>query len=101
MPFTRNHPVSIRFPLPLLDIIDQKSDSEYDGERTACVVKLVEAGLKLEKFQKTIQDNPHKSDEIIKELNEKIENESVYDFLDQLTDRQKKGIMEYIKMTQD
>ena len=41
------------------------------------------------------------SDEIIKELNEKIENESVYDFLDQLTDRQKKGIMEYIQMTKD
>ena len=53
MPFTRNHPVSIRFPLPLLDIIDQLCESEFDGSRTACVVALCNDGLKLRKFQKT------------------------------------------------
>jgi hypothetical protein len=101
MPFTRNHPVSIRFPLPLLDIIDQKSDSEYDGERTACVVKLVEDGLKLEKLAKSIKDNPEKSNEIMSELNEKIENESIFDWIDSKTDRQKNALVEYIQMNKD
>ncbi len=101
MPFTRNLAISIRFRLELLDIIDQLSESEFDGNRTECIVKLVNDGLKLKKFQETIQDNPEKSNEIITEMNEKIENESVYDWLNNLTDRQKKGIVEYIQTTKD
>jgi hypothetical protein len=101
MPFTRNLAISIRFRLELLDIIDQLSESEFDGNRTECIVKLVNDGLKLKKFQETIQDNPEKSNEIIEEMNEKIQNESIYDWLDSKTDRQKKGIVDYILMSKD
>jgi len=94
-------PVSIRFDLDLLDIIDKITETDFDGNRTNCVTKLVQDGLKLKKFQQTIQDNPEKSNEIITEMNEKIENESVYDWLNNLTDRQKKGIVEYIQTTTD
>jgi|TARA_B100001540_G_C15759080_1_gene620799 uncharacterized cysteine cluster protein YcgN (CxxCxxCC family) len=101
MTFSRNMPVSIRFDLDLLDIIDKITETDFDGNRTNCVTKLVQDGLKLKKFQQTIQDNPEKSNEIITEMNEKIENESVYDWLNNLTDRQKKGIVEYIQTTTD
>ena len=101
MTFSRKMPVSIRFDLTLLDIIDKLTETDFDGNRTNCVSKLVQDGLKLKKFQQTIQDNPEKSNEIITEMNEKIENESVYDWLNNLTDRQKKGIVEYIQTTTD
>ena len=37
----------------------------------------------------------------ISEINEKIQNESIYDWLDSKTDRQKKGIVDYIQTTKD
>ena len=72
MTFSRNLPISIRFRLELLDIIDQLCESEFDGSRTACVVALCNDGLKLRRFEKTIQDNPEKSDEIINEIMKKL-----------------------------
>lgn len=93
--------VSIRFYPDLLQTIDELAHLKFEGNVTETVISLVNDGLKLRNLQKTIQDNPEKSDEIIKELNEKIENESIYDFLDQLTDRQKKGFVEYIQMNRD
>ena len=34
-------------------------------------------------------------------MNEKIENESVYDWIDSKTDRQKNALVEYIQMNRD
>jgi hypothetical protein len=93
--------ISIRFYPDLMQTIDELAHLEFEGNVTETIISLVDDGLKLRKLQKTIQDNPEKSDEIIKELNEKIENESVYDWLNNLTDRQKKGIVEYIQTTTD
>ena len=93
--------ISIRFYPDLMQTIDELAHLEFEGNVTETIVSLVDDGLKLRNLQKTIQDNPEKSDEIIKELNEKIENESVYDWLNNLTDRQKKGIVEYIQTTTD
>ena len=47
------------------------------------------------------KDNPEKSNEIMKELNEKIENESIFDWIDSKTDRQKNALVEYIQMNRD
>lgn len=101
MTFSRNIPVTIRFDLTLLDIIEELSESEFDGSRTACVVALCNDGLKLRKVSKDLKDNPEKSNEIMKELNEKIENESIFDWIDSKTDRQKNALVEYIQMNKD
>tara|TARA_Y100000590_G_scaffold374018_1_gene438181 strand:- start:166 stop:471 length:306 start_codon:yes stop_codon:yes gene_type:complete len=101
MPFTRNLAITIRFRLELLDIIDELSESEFDGNRTECIVKLVNDGLKLKNVQQSLKDNPEKSNEIMKELNEKIENESIFDWIDSKTDRQKNALVEYIQMNRD
>tara|TARA_Y100001960_G_scaffold186274_1_gene195277 strand:- start:951 stop:1256 length:306 start_codon:yes stop_codon:yes gene_type:complete len=101
MTFSRNIPVTIRFDLTLLDIIEELSESEFDGSRTACVVALCNDGLKLRKVSKDLKDNPEKSNEIMKELNEKIENESIFDWIDSKTDRQKNALVEYIQMNRD
>lgn len=93
--------LSIRLAPDLMKIIDELAVSEFEGNVNRTIVSLVQGGLKLKKFEQTIRDNPEKSDEIINEMNEKIENESVYDWLDNLTDRQKKGIVEYIQTTRD
>jgi len=97
----RSVPISMRLNGNLLAMIDELADLEFNGNVTETARNLISDGLKLRRFQKTIQDNPEKSNEIIKEMNEKIENESVYDWLNNLTDRQKKGIVEYIQTTKD
>jgi hypothetical protein len=96
MTFSRNLPISIRFRLELLDIIDQLCESEFDGSRTACVVALCNDGLKLRKFQKMVIDNPEKQAEIIAEMNEKVENESVLEWLASKTDRQKSAYRDFL-----
>ena len=37
----------------------------------------------------------------MKELNEKIENESIFDWIDSITDRQKNALVEYIQMNRE
>ena len=96
MVFTRNLAISIRFRLELLDIIDQLTESQYQGNRTNCIVDLVNDGLKLRNVQRDLKENPEKSNDIMKELNEKIENESIFDWIDTKTDRQKKALIDYI-----
>tara|TARA_B100001559_G_C16227647_1_gene496357 strand:- start:8 stop:313 length:306 start_codon:yes stop_codon:yes gene_type:complete len=101
MTFSRKLPVSIRFDLALLDIIDKLSETDFDGNRTNCVSKLVQDGLKLRNVQQSLKENPEKSNEIMKELNEKIENESIFDWIDSITDRQKNALVEYIQMNRE
>tara|TARA_B100001123_G_C15082489_1_gene936293 strand:- start:598 stop:885 length:288 start_codon:yes stop_codon:yes gene_type:complete len=94
-------PITIRINLQLLDILDEITQKDFHGNRTDCVVRLIEDGLKLKKFQEMIRENPEKSDEIINEMDQKIKDESIYPWLDSLSDQRKKGIIQYINSTFD
>ena len=101
MPRNRQMPISMRFPINLLDTIDEIADCEFSGNVTETVKQLVNDGIKLRNLKKTLQDEPEKQDEIIQELNERIKNESIYDWIDNLSDRQKRGFIDYINLNHD
>jgi len=90
--------ISIRFYPALMAMIDELANLEFQGNVTETIVSLTNDGLKLRKLQKTLKDNPEKADEMIKELNEKIKNESIFPFLDSLSDQQKRGFIDYLNM---
>jgi hypothetical protein len=101
MVFTRNLQVSIRIRLDLLDIIDQLTESEFQGNRTNCMVDLLTDGLKLRKYHKETIEHPERTDELLKELTEKLENESLFDWIDTLDPRQQNAIAEHIRLNRE
>jgi hypothetical protein len=95
---TRKIGISIRFYPALMEMIDELANLEFQGNVTETIVSLTNDGLKLRKLQKTLKEHPEKADEMITELNEKIKNESIFPFLDSLSDQQKRGFIDYLNM---
>ena len=88
--------ISIRFYPDLMRTIDDLAHLEFEGNVTETIISLVNDGLKLRKFQKMVIDNPEKQDEIISQMNAKVENESILDWLATKTDRQKKAYRDFL-----
>ena len=97
----RSVPISMRLDGNLLAMIDELADLEFNGNVTETARNLISDGLKLRKLMKEVHDNPEKADEIFNEMNEKIENESFFDWLDTKSDRQQNAIVEHIKTNRD
>ena len=97
----RSVPISMRLNGNLLAMIDELADLEFNGNVTETARNLISDGLKLRKLMKDVHDNPEKADEIFNEMNEKIENESFFDWLDTKSDRQQNAIVEHIKTNRD
>ena len=97
---SRNSQINLRIDNSLLDEIEKIAIEKFNENTSEAIRHLCRLGIDLEKI-KPHELNQEKIEEITNEMNQKIANESFFEFINSKTPDQQSAIKNWITMQQE